>query len=109
MREAQVAVDVPPADVTMTGRLEQGGLVAVFGVAAALQFSIAIAQSLLAIALACWAALLLMRRDRLEVPRFFWPLLAFSGVTLVSAAFSPQPLVSLADTKQLLLFLVVPL
>ncbi len=90
-------------------RLEQAGLAAVFGVAAALQFSIAAAQTLLAIAIACWLALVVSRRERIEVPRFFWPLAVLAALTVVSAAFSPQPRVSFADTKQLLLFLIVPL
>ena len=90
-------------------RLEQAGLAAVFGVAATLQFSIAAAQTLLAIAIACWLALVVWRRERIEVPRFFWPLAALAALTFVSAAFSPQPRVSFADTKQLLLFLIVPL
>ena len=51
-------------------------LLALFGVAAALQFSIAIAQSLLAVAVVCWLALVIVRRERIDVPRFFWPLLA---------------------------------
>lgn len=109
MPNAQAAVSAAPPDVSSTGRLEQAGLVALFGVAAALQFSIAVAQSLLAVAIACWLALVLTRRERIEVPRFFWPLLAFAVMTLVSAAFSSQPLVSFADTKQLVLFLIVPL
>ena len=90
-------------------RLEQAGLAALFGVAAALQFSIAAAQTLLAIAIACWLALVVWRRERVEVPRFFWPLAVLAALTLVSAAFSPQPRVSFADTKQLVLFLIVPL
>jgi O-antigen ligase len=90
-------------------RLEQAGLAAIFGVAAALQFSIAAAQTLLAIAIACWIALVVSRRERIEVPRFFWPLAVLAALTVVSAAFSPQPRVSFADTKQLLLFLIVPL
>jgi len=90
-------------------RLEQAGLAAVLGFAGALHFSIAAAQTLLAIAIACWLALVVWRRERIEVPRFFWPLAAFAALTFVSAAFSPQPRVSFADTKQLLLFLIVPL
>ncbi len=90
-------------------RLEQAGIAALFGIAAALQFSIAAAQSLLAIAIACWLALIVGRRERIEVPRFFWPLAVLAGLTLVSAAFSPQPRVSFADSKQLVLFLIVPL
>jgi O-antigen ligase len=90
-------------------RLEQAGLAAILGVAAALQFSIAAAQTLLAIAIASWIALVVSRRERIEVPRFFWPLAVLAVLTVVSAAFSPQPRVSFADTKQLLLFLIVPL
>jgi O-antigen ligase len=99
------AHDGPPSP----RRLEQAGLAAIFGVAATLQFSIAAAQALLAIAIACWLALVVWHRERIEVPRFFWPLAVFAGLTFVSAAFSPQPRVSFADTKQLLLFLIVPL
>lgn len=106
---SQAAVTVASPDVGASARLEQAGLLAVFGVGAALQFSIAIAQSLLAVALLCWVTLLVMRRERIEVPRFFWPLVVYSALTLVSAAFSPQPWVSFADTKQLVLFLLVPL
>ncbi len=107
---SQAAVTVASPDVGgASARLEQAGLLAVFGVGAALQFSIAIAQSLFAVALLCWLTLVVMRRERIEVPRFFWPLVAYSALTLVSAAFSPQPWVSFADTKQLLLFLLVPL
>ena len=57
--------------------LEQAGLVALFGVAGALQFSIAVAQILLTIAVVCWVALLVVRRERIEVPRV---LLAAAGL-----------------------------
>src|SRR5207248_3355751 len=53
--------------------------------------------------------LIFARRDRINVPPFFWPLAAYAGITLVSAAFSIEPRVSLADCKQLVLFLTVPL
>jgi O-antigen ligase len=88
--------------------LEHAGSLALIGVAGALQFSIAIAQILLLLALLCWAAALVVRRERIEVPSFFWPLLAYAGVTLVSAAFSSDPRTSLIDSKQLVLFLIVP-
>src|SRR5881392_1487583 len=64
--------------------LEHTGAVALIAVAGALQFSIAVAQILLTVALVCWAA------------------------TLVAAAFSSDPRASLADCKQLVLFLLVP-
>jgi O-antigen ligase len=88
--------------------LEHAGALAVIGVAGALQFSIAIAQLLLLMALICWAAALVIRRERFEAPSFFWPLAAYAAVTLVSAAFSSDPRVSLIDCKQLVLFLIVP-
>jgi len=90
-------------------RLELVGLVAVFGVAGVLQFSIAAAQILLTIALACWLGLLLVRHERFDAPRFFWPLVAYAAITLVSSAFSIEPRTSFIDSKQLVLFLIVPL
>jgi O-antigen ligase len=90
-------------------RFEHAGALALFGIAGALQFSIALAQILLTIALLCWAALLVVRRERFEAPAFFWPLAAYAGITLVSAAFSSDPRTSLLDCKQLVLFLIVPL
>ena len=103
------SVSATPADFSSVDRLEQAGLLALIGVATALHFSIAAAQSLLAIAAVCWLALVVIRRERVDVPRFFWPLLGLAAWTLVSAAFSPQPAVSFADTKQLLLFFIVPM
>jgi len=89
--------------------LEQAGMVALFALAGALQFSIALAQILLTIAIICWVALIIVRRERFEAPAFFWPLVAYGAMTLVSAAFSPDPRASLIDCKQLTLFLIVPL
>ncbi len=89
--------------------LEQAGLLALFGVAGALQFSIAIAQILLTVALVCWIALIIVDRESVEIPSFAWPLVVYAAVTLVSTAFSPDPRVSLMACKQMVLFLVVPL
>jgi O-antigen ligase len=90
-------------------RVEQLGVVTLLGAAGAIQFSIAVGQSLLAIAAVCWLALLVSRREPVSVPRMFWPLAAYAALTLVSALFSPQPRVSLVDCKQLLLFAIVPI
>jgi O-antigen ligase len=103
------AVSAAPIDFSSVDRLEQTGLLALIGVAAALHFSIAAAQSLLAIAILCWIALVVIRRERVEVPRFFVPLLGLAALTLVSAAYSPHRLASFADSKQLLLYLIVPM
>jgi O-antigen ligase len=89
--------------------LEQAGALALFGMAGAVQFSIAAAQILLGIALICWITLLVVRRERFEAPSFFWPMAAYAAATIVSAALSPDPRTSLIDCKQLVLFLLVPL
>jgi O-antigen ligase len=107
MTDAAIALDAPHP--LGDNRLEAAGVVALLGVAGALQFSIAAAQILLLIALACWLAILVVRRERFEAPSFFWPLLVYAGATLVSAAFSADPRTSLIDCKQLVLFLLVPL
>jgi O-antigen ligase len=102
-----LALDAPrPVE---SGRLEHLGTLALFGLAGALQFSIAAAQILLAIALVCWVALLVVRRERIEAPSFFWPLVAYAAATLVSAAFAADPRASFIDTRQLALLLVVPM
>jgi O-antigen ligase len=106
---AQAAISAAPPDATTSSdRLEQAGLLAMFGVVIALQFSIAAAQSLLAIAVVCWLGLVLSRRERVAVPRFFWPLAALAALTLVSAAASPDPRAGFEDSRQLLLFVLVP-
>ena len=73
------------ADTTFARRhafLEQAGLAAVYGVAGALQFSIAVAQILLTIAFVCWIALVVLERETIEVPRFAWPLALYAAVAL---------------------------
>ena len=89
--------------------LEQAGLLALFGVAGALQFSIAIAQILLTVSILCWVALIVVDREKIEIPSFAWPLLVYAAITLISTAFSPDPRTSLMADKQMVLFLLVPL
>ncbi len=103
MDQAVAAVRAPGED------LEHLGALALFGVAGALQFSIAAAQILLTVAAFCWLAVLIVRRERFEAPSFFWPLAAYAGATLVSAVFSHDPRASVIDSKQLVLFLLVPI
>jgi O-antigen ligase len=96
-------------DSTTSGHLlESLATACLFGVAAFTQLSIAIAQALLFVGLVCWVALIVVRRERVEVPTFFYPLLAYAGWTLLSAVFSLDRARSLADCKQLVLFLIVP-
>src|SRR5215510_11721384 len=62
------------------------GLLLVF--VAALQMSIAAAQIVLTGTLLCWAAILVRRHERPAAPRFFLPLCAYAGWTLVATVFS---------------------
>jgi O-antigen ligase len=89
-------------------RLANVGAIALIGVAGAVQFSVAIAQILLTVALFCWLAELIIHRERLDAPSFFWPLVGYAAITLVSAALSADPRLSLIDCKQVVLFLLVP-
>ena len=55
-------------------RLEQIAVAALIGSAGAVQFSIAAGQILLAVAVACWLAMLVVGRQTFSAPRIFWPL-----------------------------------
>ena len=83
-----------------------GGLL--LGFVAALQVSIAVAQILLAAMIVAWIALRIQDRTRPAAPPFFVALLAYGALTLVSAAFSVDPMASLIDSKQLVLLAIVP-
>lgn len=89
--------------------LEQTAFVSLLLFAAALQVSIAAAQALLALTAVLWIALIVSRREKIDVPSMFWPLAAYAGMTLVSTIFSIDPDVSIRDDKQLLLFAIVPI
>ena len=89
-------------------RVEQVGLFSLVGMVAAAQLSIAVAEILLSVAILCWFVLHLTRRERLEAPAFFWPLVGYAMLTLLSAGFSQNPAISVVDCKQLSLFLLVP-
>ena len=95
---------MPPRD-----RLEEIGLWSLIGIVAAMQLSIAAAQILLALASVAWLVSHVSRGERLEAPRFFWPLVAYAALTLASAGFSIDPEVSFTDCKQLVLFMLVPI
>jgi O-antigen ligase len=87
---------------------ERIGLLALLGFVAALQFSIAVANICLGAALLMWLLHIANRRE-VEVPSFFIPLAAYAVATLISAAFSTDPRASFVDSKQLVLFLIVPM
>lgn len=97
------------AGVKGTGHwLDRVTLGSLLGFAGALQFSIFLAEGLLAVALAAWLGALAVNRERPEAPRWFVPLLVYAALSLVATAFSLEPITSLSALKQLLLFLLVP-
>ena len=104
MTTLTLTAGVPPRD-----RLEQIGLWSLVGIVAAMQLSIAAAQILLTIAVASWLISHIARGERLDAPPFFWPLVVYAALTLVAAGFSIDPGESFTDSKQLVLFMLVPL
>ena len=90
-------------------RFGQVGVLALFGAAGALQFSIAAAQILLTLAALCWLGTIVAGRERFDVPQFFWPLAVYGALTRVSSAFSYLPRASFVDSRQIVLFALVPI
>jgi len=76
---------------------------------ASLPVSIAAANILLPPLVICWLGGLYRDGERPAAPAFFPFLVAYAAMTLLSAAFSPDPVASFVDSRQLLLFVIVPL
>jgi O-antigen ligase len=89
-------------------RADRFGWWALVAVVAALQISIAAAQAAVAVAAVAWAIRVGLAGVP-PLPRFVLPLGVYVALTLLSAGVSRDPAVSVPDTKQLLLFLLVPL
>jgi hypothetical protein len=85
------------------------GFAALLCFVAALQFSIAVANIFFGLALLMWLLRLATGRTRFDAPAFFVPLAAYAAVTLVSAAMSSDPRAGFVASKQLVLFLLVPM
>ena len=93
----------------MSERLEPVAFGTLAAFIAALLFSIAASTILLALTALCWFILLVRQRRRPSAPAFFLALSAFALATLISSAFSLSPRDSLIDSRQLLLFAIVPI
>ena len=92
-----------------TTPLERAAYYSLLAFAAMPQFSIAAAQILLGLTALLWLILVTSRRERIEVPFMFWPLTAYAVATLISSYFSIDPRASFWDSRQLLLFMIVPI
>jgi len=71
--------------------------------------SISLSQIFLFLAFIFWLAVLVRQKRWPRFPSFFWPLLVYSLLSLLSSFFSVNPEISLKDSRELLLFLVVPI
>lgn len=89
--------------------LERIATALLLGFVGSLQVSIALANILLSATLACWLAMRIRERAAPAAPPFFIPLAVYGVATLLSSLFSVDPLASLIDSKQLVLFALVPL
>jgi O-antigen ligase len=71
--------------------------------------SISLSEGFLFLAVVFWAVRLIRDKEQLRVPAFFLPLAVYAALTLVSTAFSVDPLWSLKDCRELALYLMVPI
>lgn len=81
-------------------------LAACLGIA---QFNLLTAQVLFGIAALLWLQIAITERRFGPVPGYFWWLAAYAGLTLASAGVSADPRAGLIDSKQLVLFLMIPM
>ena len=88
-------------DTPSDDRLERVAYLSLLGFAAALQVSIAAANILLGLTALLWLVLVMSRRERVEVPSFFWWLAAYAGWTIVAALFSIAPATSIISLQVL--------
>ncbi|HUU35121.1 MAG TPA: O-antigen ligase family protein [Vicinamibacterales bacterium] len=102
------AIALTEMRATTLHRLDRTGWWALAAAVAALQLSIAAAQIALTVAALAWVARAYLAGAP-EMPRFVWPLAVYAALTLLSASLSRDPAVSVPDTKQLVLFLLVPI
>ena len=98
----------PPEHERPVG-LERAAWLALLAFAASLQVSIFAAGVLLTLTAVLWLILVIRNGERVDVPRMFWPLAAYSAATVVSALFAVDREVSLLDLKQLVLFAIIPI
>lgn len=71
--------------------------------------SITASQILLVLALILWIILMAQKKVTFSFPAYFWALIAYSALSLVSCFTSDNPAVSFRDSRELLLFLIVPI
>jgi O-antigen ligase len=71
--------------------------------------SITVSQIFITIALILWLILIIKKQRKINFPSFFWALLVYAGLSIIASFFSDNPEVSIKDSRELLLFLIVPI
>ncbi len=71
--------------------------------------SISYSQGFISLALICWLIILFQRKQKFIFPAFFWPIVVYVALSLISSFLSTNPKASLKDSKELLLFLIIPI
>ena len=99
------AADTP----TAASRLDFAGRALLLAFIFAIPLSVAASGMLLTALTAVWLGRAAATGERLSAPAFFWPAAAYAGWTLVTVPFSLDPLTSLIESKEILLFLVIPI
>jgi O-antigen ligase len=89
--------------------LERVARVALFASLGLVMFNLLTAQVLFGVAALAWLSLTLTEREHPPLPAFFWPLLAYGALTIVSALMSADRRTSVVDLRQLVLYLAVPM
>ena len=94
---------------TRASALETAGFVLIALSLGFVQIKLQLAQGVFfSLAALLWLVITIREGRRPEVPSFSVPLLVYAGLTLLSSALSSNPVASLLDDKQLLMFLMVP-
>jgi O-antigen ligase len=71
--------------------------------------SISLSQIMLAHAFVVLAILIAAKQIKIRFPAFFWSAIAYCALSILSSVFSVNPQISLIDSKDLLLFLIIPI
>lgn len=70
--------------------------------------SISASQIFVFLAIIFFLIFLIREKQRFTFPSFFWLIIGYAFLSLLSSFFSVNPEISLADSRELLLFLIVP-
>jgi len=109
--ERSVAISIKAYFADFKGKTIWSTLLPIF-IALYLLFSmisISVSQIFLFFSFIFWLGMLIKEKQRFTFPAFFWPLIAYVVLSLLSSAFSVNPKISFKDSKELLLFLIVPI